>query len=221
MRTVDRYSLFAGSLALGLLAQPLIPSPSLAQEKDAPAQAGLQCFDQMQRLDQRICSSLKGEVVMAVVLEWRRYRPVVVDSILDGLERLALTSDNQRVRIAAAIWLGTPGEMDPPRPGIVDRLSRVYRTCDDQAVRRALVGPAFSQRDTAAALQFLEMVARDDRPEDRGSDEPPARGAVQYLARLGPRGRAVLERLQREGGVKNPVARANLNYLAKGDFQPR
>lgn len=221
MHTFVSSTSIACILGLSLVAQPVLQRPLVAQQKSAQAQTGLACFEEMTRLSQPHCSQMRGDVVMGVVQLWWKYRPIVVDSILDGLERLALTSDNLSVRTSAAIWLGTPGETDPPMPGIVVRLERVYRSSEDFAVRRALLTPAMWQRDTAAAVSFLELVARDDRPEDRVSDEPPPLIAVQHLADLGPRGRVVLERLNQEGSVKNRRARVQLDWLAKRDYRMR
>lgn len=111
--------------------------------------------------------------------------------------------------------------VDPPMPGIVVRLERVYRSSQDPAVRNTLLDPALWQRDTAAAVRFLEQVARDDRPEDRTSDAPPPLAAVQHLAYLGFRGRTVLDRLYREGAVRNRLARAHLEWLANRDYHMR
>lgn len=95
MQAFLSYTSIACTLSSSLVAQ----RPLSAQQKDAPAQTALACFEEAMRSPGAGCSQMQGVIVLDITEHWWKYRPVVVDAILDGLERLAITSDNLSVRV--------------------------------------------------------------------------------------------------------------------------
>jgi hypothetical protein len=156
---------------------------------------------------------------------------------LDTLEHTALSSANPDERrsaviaIAAAGWLRSqPPPPPPPYPGIVARLASIYRQSDDYWVRYAIIGSMTQEAERAEAAQFLaEASARQPEPgppppegvERVGNEAefPLPYNAIRALMRMGPEGQAVLERLHALGTVREPMARAQLDTLARHGFK--
>lgn len=163
--------------------------------------------------------------------------PALVNTMLDSLERVALTSpeaDQRRAaitRISAAGWTrrGPDSAVSlPPYPGIVARLARIYRQTDDWSVRHAIMSLIIPQAERAEAVAFLAEVAREPPaqapPEGVFLDAPPSplpAEAVGALTRMGPEGRAALQRLHNEGAVREPTARVYLDRLAQQGFHKK
>ena len=148
-----------------------------------------------------------------------------VDPVLDGLEKLAMSSRSPNVRLHAVSWLAASGETGGlgtglKRMDIPARLARVYQANQAASliVRGVLQRMAF-QANVPESVNFLRDVAQVDRPEDRGSDEPAPYFAIEELSKMGEPGRNALRVLHAQGLVRNQGAKAHLEELAKRDFR--
>ncbi len=206
-----RFSILSGLLLLFSL------QPVAAQGQ---AEAALACLRQTHSAG-KACEHSPTLSVVMILEDPDGYSRPVVTTLLDGLEDLALDSD-ENVRGVAVASLMTPGRKvagSPTIRGIVDRLSRVYHQSRDYGVRTLIVSQMHLQIEEAEAAAFLEAVAQEDNSLDSGSDRPPAHTALVSLTRMGPRGQAVLERLHAQGTVPG-IAKGYLEYLKQRDFQP-
>ena len=186
------------------------------------AQAALACFEEANRTGSKGCQE-PPEVALAHIFstEPSRSDASLVGAVLDGLEQLALLSDDQSVRSAAVLAISTRGLKTYPWPisNTVLRLARVYHQSTDWEVRYIVVQRMAHQVEEGEAIAFLEAVAQEDNPLDRGSDLPATRLALESLNRMGAPGRTVLERLHAQGTVPG-IAKGYLEYLKQGDFKP-
>ena len=165
-----------------------------------------------------------------------RYLPLAaMNAKLDSLEHLALTSDNPDQRrsavsaISGAGWLRSALDAPPPPPpysGIVARLARIYRQSDDYWVRWSINSLMVPQAERAEAVAFLEQVAQEPlvqpAPGDTVSVDAPTpltSGALGALTLMEAEGRAALQRLYAQGTVRQPMARAYLEQLARQGFR--
>lgn len=209
--------LVAGSLALAA-------TPALGQALDSAAlQASFDCFERS-RLDGKVLSECSADVVAIerIIIHPDEFSSAY-RAVLDGLERLGVESESHRVRIGAVGWLLTAGEWNDGAVSgdILRRVRRIYRAGPSASFRFSVVQRALRQPDTAAVLELLTEVAQDDRPGDRAAHFSAPSLAVSVLADMGPRGSAILERLHTEDSVKHPLARYQLQELAKKDFRRR
>jgi|SRR5688572_5577922 len=171
-----------------------------------------------------------------------RLLPQVAYQRLDSLERAALTamSFNERlhaVTTIAGVAIGpgcdVVGAASPPQtryPGIVRRLAGIYRQSQDLNLRHGIIEfmPMLAECDEIAV--FLAAAAVElpppPLPTPTGSIivDDDLRGSLQTqaigsLVRLGPRGEASLRRLHSQGTVREPVAKAALERLARNEFR--
>jgi hypothetical protein len=151
------------------------------------------------------------------MVRWDEFPPATIEAVLGGLERMAITSESKRLRIAAAVYLASPGNLDmrPAMPGIVARAARVYRGTTEYIIRYTIVSAMREQAERAQAIAFLKNVALEDSPQDRGSEWPVPFAAVTVLADMGAEGRAALEQLNASGEVRNPRARAFVQNISR------
>lgn len=186
----------------------------------------LSCFEETHHLPRQsdpTCSP-GAPTVESIVLTPNRFFLGTVDAIINGLELLALTSDNGFVQRSAAGALsvagirGTSGS-GRPLPGIVDRLESVYWASDDSVIRGAIVRGIARQADRPRTIEFLKNVILEARPKEGGEHRPPpAYRALVELELLGEEGRRVLWDLHAGGQVRNDLARAHVEYLALHSF---
>lgn len=213
---------YIAALGPALLSLALVPTKASGQEASPSAGELLACFEVEQSSTPKKCGppGLRAE---AVVFDPSRFDRDLVQAILDGFSHLAISSDDQGVRIAAAIWMTIPGDRDrPPEErvdGVVDLVIRTYSQSDDPAVRRTLANRVWRQADTEAAIAFLTSVATANPPEERDAEWPTPYMAVRGLLHMGPQGHAVLRRLHAEGAVRNGFARGHLQLLVDNGFQ--
>jgi hypothetical protein len=152
------------------------------------------------------------------------------DSLLEGLELLALTSDNREVREVAAERIAEAGELGrnvPPVPGIWPRLARIYRSNTAWLVRSAILDHSPMLAERGAALAFLRSVAA----EEDTTTPSVVEGyfgygdlriwALDRIAEMGEDGRAVLQAMHRSGEVRSPQARWTLDAMAQRGFPVR
>jgi hypothetical protein len=149
------------------------------------------------------------------------------DSLLDGLERMALTSGDERVRQFATSCIAFAGQgerLAPPRGGVLTRLLRIYRADSPPLVRLTITNrlPLLTERREATA--FLRTIAAEpDTSGGRGlhGHHSPGDRRIEALARLaemGEEGRAVLQAMHRSGEARSPQARTILEHMARRGF---
>lgn len=186
-------------------------------------QASLACF--VESREAGLPGSECGEGVVpaeAIMMVPARYDPAVISTVVEGLEDLALTSDNIALRTGAVAWLGALGVADEeagrPMPGSVERLAGLYERTTWSDTRDQVIKLMIHQDDRASALRFLADVARSDPGRNTGGI-PPAGTAIWILTNMDSEGVAVLRQLHVEGSVTNPQAKASLERMAEADFQ--
>lgn len=186
-------------------------------QEDPPAsvEESLACF--VETLHAPDCED--GVVsVEEIVLQPDQY-PGLYEAALDGLVRLAATSDGLYLRTRARVWLGAAGAAGGS--GVVWRLMEIYRHAEKPATRSGIAMEMSRQRDTAAAVEALAEIARDQRPGDVSDEFPLALIAISTLEYMGPQGHIALQRLRAEGQIQNPLARTYLKESAERGFRPK
>jgi hypothetical protein len=188
-------------------------TPALAQRRD-PAQL-LSAYVQ-ERQTPRGQSSAFRDLVHAVN-NHGDYPAADLESVLRGLEEVALTGMPPRFRAEAASLLTVPGSSRAVHPlrGRFSRLERVCRESTDPVVRIVLIRGMGDQVDRREAAGFLEGVAT----RDSAGFAPEPRYAIKELLRMDEEGRRVLKQLHDRDAVRNPEAKAMLAVLAKYDFR--
>lgn len=137
------------------------------------------------------------------------------DSLVNGLERMAIGATDVGVGLAAVEWLGVAGAH---LEGVVSNLRAVYVQSSDENIRSAVAKALVGQKDAQTALELLEEMAIDPRAVE--GDWPPALQAIHSLARMGEVGRATLQRLHETEAVQNPRARLELLRMSRNGFKP-
>ena len=162
-----------------------------------------------------------GPDIIHVLNNRDKFPAQTVGAILAGLERLALSSPDARVRTGAAAAFTTAGSRRNPRPvpGIAQRMLRMYERSQDQAVRRVLVSFMARSAEPQVVIPFVRSLAIQ---EPHAADFPGAAGhALATLIAMGEGGRSALQDLHARGLVRDPRARFELDELAKRDFRVR
>jgi hypothetical protein len=129
-----------------------------------------------------------------------------------ALERLALRSDDAKVRQAATITLARTAA-----PGVGARLERIHRRSTDPMVRRTALRLFPLAPDRSRAVAYLATVAMGDADASEAYDGPTA--AVWILAGMGPAGADALRDLHARGAVRSRKAAAALDQLARTGFR--
>lgn len=200
---------------LGVCCALTMPSVGLAQEVQASADLMVRCFAAAYAVGEQT-DECEGLVPGAIAVltnpdEYKEY----LDGVMSGLEELALTHPEFRVRAAAAVYLMAPGNralVSENPPGVIERVQRLYDRSDEVAVRSALIRWMPYQAEQNAATAFLETTAKSNRsPAEQMWPEEML--AIDALARMGENGRVVLQRLSDSGLVQNQLARQRLHYL--------
>ena len=151
------------------------------------------------------------------------------DSLLNGMERLALTGRTRDIRHVAALNLAVAGtsDMPIPEPGVVARLLRTYRNQTDPAVRLTIRNQPPLQVERQAAAAFLRSNAVEpDTSAEMGphgyfSHGDPRTEAVARLAEMGEEGRSVLQAMHRNREARSPQVRGMLDDMARRGFPVR
>lgn len=156
----------------------------------------------------------------AVLRHADRLPVAMIDSVLDGLQRLALTSPRPEVRTHAVGLLATAGKHWPKARSLQagNRLAAIYRGTSDPDLKALLVGLSLAWlAEPGPALPVLRDVAT--QAESRQDFPEASVWAVESLARMGDPGRAVLRDLHRRGAVRSVAARSRLDALARTGFR--
>jgi hypothetical protein len=203
------------------------PVPLLAQDQDAariwPIDSVLARWEHDIRAN--VVPSLGSHLVFGILDLPQTYH-ARQDSLLDGLEHLALTSNNPIVRQRAASRLAYAGAAEresPPLPRVMSRLVRLYWAQNDAGVRLAIRNRLPLQAERGAAAALLRAVAAEAdpvalRPDLIGDDRAEA---LARLSEMGEDGRAVLREMHRSGEARSPQARAILEDMARRGFPVR
>jgi hypothetical protein len=129
-----------------------------------------------------------------------------------ALERLALRSDDPKVRQAAAITLARTAA-----PGVGARLERIHRRSTDPMLRRTALRLLALAPVRRRAVAYLAAVATGEADASDGYDGPTA--AVWTLAAMGTPGADALRGLHARGAVRSRKAAAALDLLARTGFR--
>ncbi|HET7462277.1 MAG TPA: hypothetical protein VFJ82_13575 [Longimicrobium sp.] len=204
-------------------------SPVIAQQSAHPAVTWP--IDSVLKRFERDKAALRSSPVPYEILDLPRSFAARQDSLLDGLERLALDrGTNIDVRRSSVLVLATAGEVRSgyaPLPGVMRRLARIYRAQPlvDPSMLRAMIRAALPmQNERASAIALLREAASE--PDDRGPDPvhgyftvgEPRTDALAQLALMGEQGRAALEAMHRRGEARSPQARIILEQMAREGF---
>lgn len=130
------------------------------------------------------------------VLYPKQYPRVRVDSVIDGLERLALTAESEDVARSAAAAVASAGATKRGMSGILDRTLRIYKHSSSLRVRATIVHFMRDQGDRDRAIAFLRSVAAQDS-EQQDFDGAPFLAAMA-LSEMGVEGRSVLSELRQK-----------------------
>lgn len=216
----NSFRLVRGALALVAVMTAVQPSVGAAQRHPPgqggvrlkPAAEALSLFEQENRGAQP--KNRDGAMTIVYVLTHpNRVSSATVDSVVSGLEHLALNADVQRVRAAATSALVFTGDTRRPNPlpGAFARTMRIYRKSRDPLVRATILPilPFYAEQDRVVA--FLKSVATQS-PAEQDYHDAPAQ-AVTALTYMGQKGRAALRDLLESNSVRHPVAEAQLRYV--------
>jgi hypothetical protein len=180
----------------------------------APAELLAAYVRERQSLDAKPSASLD---ISHVLTHYTEYPRADVESLLRGLEELALTGEPPRLRAEAAVRLSVPGSSrrSYPLPGTFARLERVYRGTKDPLVRSVVVSAMSDLAEQREAVAFLERLATKQEGDFAGV----AGRAMASLLMLGDEGRATLRRMHESGAVHDQEAKADLAILAKNGYR--
>ena len=165
--------------------------------------------------------------------------PAKVNALLDSVQQTAASPDGawRAALIISGVgerWLTKPGAaLSSPAqvryPGIVQRLTRIYRGTRESTVRALIIGLMLRQAERAEATAFLSEVAQeppDAAPPTPGmaivADDmsfPRQFNAISTLTYMGTEGQAALTRLHAQGTVREASARRYLDQLAQNGFR--
>lgn len=152
--------------------------------------------------------------------------PARGDSLLRGLQQLALQSADVNVQHYATSYLGDAGS-ESRRISIVEGLQRIYRVRNTPLIRLTVLDKMPLQQERAAAAAFLRSVAAE--PDLNGPDPvhgyftsgDPRTQALARLSEMGEEGAAALRAMHRSGGARSPQARIVLDDMARRGFPVR
>jgi hypothetical protein len=205
------------SLGLLLLAEALLAAPSVNAQRphhisSTPAQL-LAAFVRAHETSEPNA----GYDLTRVLGDHTNYPAGDVESLLRGLEQLALKGASSRLRAEAALNVALPGSRRSARPipGILGRLQGIYHSSSDRLVRSVIVAAMAEQAERPQALAFLERLAVQERGDFPGS----ASQALGTLVAMDEEGRTVLRRLHKTGSVRDPKARSELTVMASRGYR--
>lgn len=157
--------------------------------------------------------------ITEILLSHERYPQSKVDSLLAGLEDLALHGSTQQVRMAAAERINTAGRRGVPQPlpGTAERLQRVYRASRDSLVKTTLLGAMGVIAEQSAASSFLRAIAMKSEQEQGFHGE--VHEAIRALLCMGEEGRAAVRELHDRKLVRHHEEARHLDDLARAGYE--
>lgn len=132
------------------------------------------------------------------------------DSVIAGLEKLAVNSDEERVRGQAAMILAEVATNKEEDPGLFERVARLYATSNSHLVRVSVVHYIVKGKDSTRGIEFLKSILTSPAPRD--FDVGPYL-AAQELSFMGAEGRAVLTELNAKGAIIDSQARGYTQWF--------
>jgi hypothetical protein len=208
------------TVALYLLGTVLTAAPLASQTPDCvtrePAELLAAYVREHEALERRFMA--EGDLIH-ILLRHSTYPAGDVETLLRGLEDLALTSSAPRLRALSVPLLAVVGShrVTQPLSETYSRLIRIYRGSQDPLVRMMVINAMGDLAVRSRAAAFLEGVAA--RDPKRYVTEPDA--ALGSLLRMDEEGRAALMRLHETGAVQHRETRYRLELLARQWYQPR
>jgi len=146
----------------------------------------------------------------AILQQRKKYPPAKIDSLVGGLERLAITAATPIARMSAAGALANAGAGEDPLPGAFDRIVAVYRRSGEDLVRRIILSNMSIQHDKERAIAFLKVVAGE--PPDSQDFTSASLSAVSKLGSMGDPGLAALAQLRESGALRDGKARGYVEW---------
>jgi hypothetical protein len=209
MRSIRMGMAFAAS-ALAMAAAPL-----RAQRELPPAERMLKVF--VDDAEQNRTGGTDGIVaVQYAVTHPAQVAPAKLDSVLAGLEQLAVTSDVRLARIRSVMQIARLEDSTA-----FDRLVRIYRASAAHPEVRDMIMSSIEkpkiQRQVNEWIGLLRGIVAE--PAD-AEDFPQAPfEAMRQLYALGEPGIAALRELHARGAARNPEVRALLASWARQNFK--
>ena len=142
-----------------------------------------------------------------------------IDSLLSGLEELALTGGDGTLRRSAVFFLANAGspEARSPRDDVVHRLERIYEQTSHDEVRESVLTDMPRLAARGEAIRFLRRIAVQP-PEEQALSGAPGY-AIAMLAVAGEEGRDALRTLHRQDLVRDRDAKRVLEGYAERGFR--
>jgi len=193
---------------LGLVILGFIVPMACAAQGGSPAVVRTDAREVVARFEKRAQTGNAG--VPEVLRHPENFPGPTVDSIVDGLENLALRAQPEFARRDAIIALALAGSNKKPISGIFERVMRVYQRSDSHLVRVMIIGYIAEGQDRARGIEFLKSTATSPPPP--GFDMAPVL-AAQQLSYMGAEGRAILSELNANGAIKDSRANGFVKWL--------
>lgn len=152
-----------------------------------------------------------GSASLALMMRHpEKYPQPRLDSIIEGLESLALKSKSSEVRIAAANSLSAAGTVSNPNTTIIARQIKVFTLSQDELARRIILGRMSMQTDRVSAISFLKAIASKEAAHQ--DYEGASLEAVSTLSYMGSIGRTALSDLRARRLVKESSAKGFIEW---------
>jgi hypothetical protein len=163
--------------------------------------------------------STAGMDLSAILLDRADYPGGSLNSVIEGLQEVALSQRSPRLRAVAIMYLASSGSRDAlhPRPGTVARLERIYRQSNNALVRASVVTGLARSAEHHEALAFLEDVAARESQDFPGAPQ----AALTAIASHADEGTGLLRRLHQAKAVHDPQARLWLDQVATTGYRIR
>jgi hypothetical protein len=207
-------SLFLCTLYLGLGMGLLVPRDAGAQDADIEASSA--CFEEVHRSDALAVSQMyrcpSGAVPMEVLIRSPEvYGPGSVQSALDRLVEIGLTTDSDQIQVAVCQALHRvsalkDGEGRPRVEGIVERLEDLFFS-GRPMFRVFCVGAARNKADRPRMIEFLKRIASEQDAPDVENRFPASYRAIEELDVMGAEGRAAIQELLATDAIPSGRAR--------------
>jgi hypothetical protein len=169
----------------------LVPMIAHGQALSKPSTAPKGATEVLANFEKRAKSG--DGTVLQIILHPEEYPRARVDSVIDGLEKLALSVESELVRTEAAGALGMAGSAKKALPGVFNRELRVYRNSTSRTVRAMIVHHMWDQSERDRAIAFLKSIAVQDSDREDFSGAPFL--ASMSLSEMGADGRSALAEL--------------------------
>jgi hypothetical protein len=184
--------------------------------QDADVQASIACFKEVHAADDmavaRSYQCPSGAVPAEVFARGpEHYGHEAVQSLLDELVHVGLTTDSDQVQVAVCQALHgasrvRDGHGGPRVPGVVERLEALFFS--GRAILRVFcVGVARNKADRLRMIEFLKRIASEENAPDAHTQWPASYRALESLETLGAEGRAAIQELVATEAIHSGRAR--------------